>query len=68
MDGSQPIPSQALHEWFVFGLRAIVDVTPAPRTHQEPQPVDTRPPEVTDPDAEEPKPDKTEKPTPNELL
>jgi hypothetical protein len=56
MDINQSIPSQALHEWFVFGVRGIVDLTFTPSKHRSPEPVETRPPEVTDPDAADPKP------------
>jgi hypothetical protein len=63
MDIDQSIPSQALHEWLVFGVRGIVDVAFTPSKHWSPEPVDTGPPEVTDPDAEDPKPRETEHPT-----
>jgi hypothetical protein len=66
MDVSQSIPSQALHEWLVFGVRGIVDLTFTRSKPRPPEPVDTRPPEVTDPDAEDRKPRETEQPSTSE--
>jgi len=50
------ISSQALHEWVIFGVRAIVDVTFTPTPVSDPEPTMKSPPEVTDPDADARKP------------
>jgi len=62
MDVNQSIPSQALHEWLVFGVRVFVDIALARGRVLDLEPVVVQPPQGTDPDEEDRKPAPTEPP------